>query len=89
MEAPKYPKATLTLDVWELHQLHKELKSASQASKDSLRLARSAVREAETASIRSYLVLASFEAHMKELFESQGWQDFSEFVTLDKEETGE
>lgn len=85
MQTPKYPKAALTLDAWELQQLHKELKYAYRTGKAALHRARECVREAETASIRSYLILASFEAQMKELFELQGWTDFSEFVTLDKE----
>ena len=83
------PKAELRLDAWSMQQIHKELKMVRKASSAALTRARESVREAETASTRSYLVLSSFEAEMKALFESQGWVDFSEFETLEGDGGGD
>lgn len=82
---PPAPKPQLKLDTWEMGQLHKELKAARKASAAALARAREAIREAETASIRAYLALGSFESHMKPLFEKHGW-DFSEFETIESDE---
>lgn len=83
---PKRPHADVILDLRQAGQMHTLLVAARSASKRAREDAYKAYQEAQKAHVKIYGALCTLESEMEETYKRLGFTDFSEFVTLDKED---